>query len=80
MSERQYRNYDKIAVGDAVGVCATVGMCTGGGDLGIANSVVAVNSTDILLDDGQTFSRENGYATSPPWAYKIGWWVKEWQR
>lgn len=80
MSERQYGNYDKIVVGDAVGECATVGMCSGGGDYGIATMVVAVTGTDIVLANGSTYSREHGYATQEPWAYQIGWWVKKGQQ
>lgn len=71
---RIYDEYQNIRKGDVIFDDCT-GPCTGGAAYGIGNKVVEVNEEVIYTCDSK-FSRKDGTAMAPPWAYYISFWQK----
>ena len=70
-----HNRYDLIKVGDVVFEDCN-GPCSGGALYGIGVRVTEVTETIIHTANAGQFSRSDGEATCPPWAYYISYWQK----
>lgn len=69
-----YGEYQNIKKGNIIFDDCT-GPCTGGATYGIGDRVIEVNDEAIYTCNSK-FSREDGTAIAPPWAYYILFWQK----
>jgi len=69
-------NYSRIKVGDVI-FDAWDGPCSGGALYDIGSRVTKITKNRIITKD-HSFYRKDGTAASPPTAYYIEFWQKEW--